>query len=173
LPFCYKTLTAKKPSEKPYPKELKNIGDHIRKRRLDLDLHQKDVATILGVDTMTVNNWEMGRRGPTLRAMPQIIEFLSYNPLNHSGEMMTLGERITRHRKALGISQKKLAKLLGVDWSTLAHWERGTSKPSRKLAERLASFLRVVPAMICLTKSFSVTNLLAASHAIVASAFAL
>jgi hypothetical protein len=62
LPFCYKTLTTKRPSEKPYSKELKTIGEHLRKRRLDLNLFQKDVAAILGADTMTGRQEGVGRR---------------------------------------------------------------------------------------------------------------
>jgi hypothetical protein len=47
---------AKIPPSRAYPVSLNNIRDHIRKRRLDVKLLQKDVAAILSVDTMTVNN---------------------------------------------------------------------------------------------------------------------
>jgi DNA-binding XRE family transcriptional regulator len=101
------------------------------------------VAKLLGVDSITVNNWEKGKCGPTLRLMPAIIEFLTFNPLNHSSDEASLGERIRLHRKAHGTSQKKLAKLLGIDWSTVAHWERATAKPSRRLATHVMSFLGI------------------------------
>ena len=65
MPFCQTTLKAKRPRIRAYPEELKTIGDHIRKRRLDLGLLQKDVGRLVGVDTTTVTNWEKGRTGPT------------------------------------------------------------------------------------------------------------
>jgi hypothetical protein len=40
LHFCEVTLTAKKPLSEAYPKTLKTLGDHLRKRRLDLNLFQ-------------------------------------------------------------------------------------------------------------------------------------
>lgn len=35
------------------------------------------------------------------------------------------GERLVRHRTTLGLSQKELARRIGVDSSTLARWESG------------------------------------------------
>jgi DNA-binding XRE family transcriptional regulator len=43
-----------------YPVELRSIGDHIRKRRLDLGLLQIEVAAQIGVTENTVLNWEHG-----------------------------------------------------------------------------------------------------------------
>ncbi|MHB9037748.1 MAG: helix-turn-helix domain-containing protein [Armatimonadota bacterium] len=56
------------------------MGDHIRKRRLDLGLLQKDVAKILGVTEASVFYWETHRASPRGRYIPRIIEFLGYLP---------------------------------------------------------------------------------------------
>ena len=62
LPFCHVRLKSPKPHPNSrYPKELNTLGDHLRKRRLDLDLVQKDVNRILGVDKTTITNWENNR----------------------------------------------------------------------------------------------------------------
>jgi DNA-binding XRE family transcriptional regulator len=61
------TLSAKRPPNSAYPKTLVTLGDHLRKRRLDVGLFQKDVAVAIGVDTMTICNWEKGRTEPELR----------------------------------------------------------------------------------------------------------
>ena len=45
-PFVKLTFRAKKPNRKPYPKELKTYGDHLKKRRLDLDLSQPPLVRI-------------------------------------------------------------------------------------------------------------------------------
>jgi len=77
LPF---TLTAQKPSEKVYPRDPVTLGDHLKKRSLDLGLFQKDVATTIGVDTATITNWEKGRSQPEIRFTPRVVEFLGYEP---------------------------------------------------------------------------------------------
>ena len=109
-----------------YPKSLTTIGEHIRKRRLDLGLLQREAAKRIGVTESTVYNWEKVME-PEVRFLPKIIEFLGYNPLP---EARTLGEQIVRCRKMLGLSRKKMAKHLGVDEGTLAGWERDIRVPS-------------------------------------------
>ena len=80
MPFCHFQLTAEKPSCLPYPAELNTLGDHIRKRRLDLGLTQREVARKLGVTESTIWNWEANRSSRQLRFMPKIIAFLGYDP---------------------------------------------------------------------------------------------
>jgi transcriptional regulator with XRE-family HTH domain len=104
------------------PTELRTIGDHIRRRRLELKMLQREVAVQLGVDTTCVFNWEAQISKPEIRYMPAIIAFLGYNPLP---EVTTIGERLVRQRTTLGLTQKDAAERVGVDPSTLAKWERG------------------------------------------------
>jgi transcriptional regulator with XRE-family HTH domain len=103
------------------------LGDHLRKRRLDLGLLQKEVGSIIGVDETTIHNWENNRSSPSLYAVPKVIRFLGYNPLPSSPT--TLGEKLLSYRKLNGITQEELARRLGVDPTTLARWERGKSRP--------------------------------------------
>ena len=135
LPFCYLTLLTKRPLPGAYPKTLVTIGDHLRKRRLDLGLLQKDVAVTIRVDTTTVYNWENNRTEPPLRFIPKISDFLGYEP--PLPDPATLGQTIKRYRYMRGISQNELARQLGVDPTSLARWERDESKPCTKLKNRL------------------------------------
>jgi len=135
LPFCHLAFQAKKPLFEAYPKELRTLGDHLRKRRLDLALTQKDVATNLGTCKASVWNWENNRATPALRFVPRIIEFLGYTPDDTKPE--TLGQKIVAFRRRRGLTQKDLAWRLGVDPSTIASWERGEQRPSKRLAQRL------------------------------------
>ena len=114
-----------KPVASHYPDTLSTLGHHIRKRRLDLGLYQKDVARRLEVTTDSVAYWETNRNQPSLRMIPRIIEFLGYVPNINDSAGETFGEWIVRARQRLGLSQKALARRLGVDPSTLAHWEYG------------------------------------------------
>ena len=122
-----------------YPKILNSIGDHIRKRRLDLKLCQKDVAGILKVDDMTIVCWEKNRNTPCTSQIPKIIEFLGYIPYN-SKDCTDLKDKLQYFRKLAGLSQEKLADLLQVDESTVASWERGEHKPSKTLLNKLNKF---------------------------------
>lgn len=138
LPFCQTTLTAKRPPEKAYPRELRTIGDHIRKRRLDLKLLQKEVARLLGVDTTTVTNWEKNRCGPTLRILPSVIEFVGYSPFQALDG--TLGQQIKSYRKTIGMSQKKMARQIRVDPTTLSRLERSQGRQLVVVLHRYACF---------------------------------
>jgi transcriptional regulator with XRE-family HTH domain len=140
LPFCSITLTAKKPLNPAYPEHLKTLGDHIRQRRLDLGMHQKDVAALVNVTTSTVTNWERGRTSPRLCLLPKVFKFLGYNPLQDNAT--NLGEKIKQYRIQKGFSLRRLAKELGVDPGTLAKWEREGSEPCEKLQTFLNSFLK-------------------------------
>jgi transcriptional regulator with XRE-family HTH domain len=73
-------LTAKRPNPSKYPKIIKSLGDHIRARRLELGMLQREVAEVLGVDTMTITNWERNRCNPSARMLPRILRFLGYSP---------------------------------------------------------------------------------------------
>jgi len=78
-PICKIILLAKKPCHKPYPKELITYGDYIRKKRLDLNLLQREVAEILHVSEDTITGWENGRCAPQTRYISKIISFLGYS----------------------------------------------------------------------------------------------
>tara|TARA_B100000315_G_scaffold32482_1_gene27385 strand:+ start:275 stop:496 length:222 start_codon:yes stop_codon:yes gene_type:complete len=61
-------------SEEDYPLNPKTIGEHIRKRRMDLGLEQKDLAKIIGVTESSIWNWENGWN-PSKRYMKKIEGF--------------------------------------------------------------------------------------------------
>lgn len=119
-----------------YPKHLKTLGDHLRKNRLDKKLLQRDVCLQLGVKKDTVTNWETNRTSPSLSHIPKIIKFIGYIPWKVS-EGNILGKR-----QLLGISQKDLAKQIGVDPGTLAHWEAGKKKPAEIFRQNLEHFFK-------------------------------
>lgn len=68
LPCYHPVIKNTKKIKNPYyPKELKTLGDHLRKKRLDLKLFQKDVAKKLHTTIDTITNWEKNRCEPELR----------------------------------------------------------------------------------------------------------
>ena len=138
MPFCKVTLKAKKPASVSYPKTLNTLGDHLRKRRLDLKLLQKELAQKIGVDKTSIYNWENNRISPSFYFIPKIIEFLGYVPYDTKAN--TLGEKIKTYRKILGLTQKKLANLLDIDTSTIGHWERGKNRPTKRHLKNLTTY---------------------------------
>jgi transcriptional regulator with XRE-family HTH domain len=138
LPFCHISLMASKPKGSEYPKELKTLGDHIRTRRLDLKLLQKDVGQRIGGSVSDVWNWENNWASPAVKFIPAIIAFLGYNPVP---EPVALPERLVWFRLGWGWTQKAFAKVLGVDQTTLARWERGECDPLGKYQALVASVL--------------------------------
>ena len=128
LPFCKIELKAARPLSLPdYPNTLNTLGDHIRKKRLDLELLQKDVANIIDTTENTIWNWENNYATPSLPYIPNIIKFLGYAPFDTSNQ--TFGNNIIIYRKLHGISQREFARIIGIDPSTLGHWERGKISP--------------------------------------------
>lgn len=104
-----------------YPRSFNYIGDHIKSKRLDLRLTQKEIAEIIGVTPETVLNWEQGHiTEPTLKHWPHIIRFLGYCPYV---PCPTLSEKIAIWRKMEGIGSRQLAKEFGVDQRTYLKFE--------------------------------------------------
>ena len=135
LPFCKIELKAPRPPSPDYPQTLNTLGDHIRKKRLYLGLFQRDVADTIGTTESTIWNWENNYATPYISYIPNIIKFLGYVPFNTSYN--TLREKIVTSRKLLGLSQRKYARLIGIDPSTLGRWEQGKSTPRPEKLEKL------------------------------------
>ena len=60
-----------------YPVRPITVGEHIRKKRMDLGLLQREVAEIIGVTESSIWNWEHGTE-PELQYKSSIIIFLGY-----------------------------------------------------------------------------------------------
>ena len=58
----------------------RTIGEHMKKRRLELGLEQEQVASLVGVTWLSVSNWERAVYRPSKRPMPKIIAFLGFDP---------------------------------------------------------------------------------------------
>lgn len=99
------------------------MGQHIKKKRLELGLTLKEAGQRLGVTLFTVINWEYGRCEPSTHRLPAIREFLDYEP--EPIATTSLAEHLAAKRCEFGWTQKKAAGALGVDPSTWSAWEAG------------------------------------------------
>jgi transcriptional regulator with XRE-family HTH domain len=141
LPFCKSALWAQKPRFAAYPKELRTIGDHLKKKRLDLKMLQKEVAAKLQTTVCTYCGWERNQRNPSFRYMPKIVNFLGYIPFDT--EFENLGQKICAYRQLMGLRQKDLARLLDVDPCTIRSWEKGRHRLQRSLLKELDAFFAI------------------------------
>lgn len=103
-----------------YPKNPISIGEHIKKRRMDLKLYQSDVAESFGVSTDCLTYWENNRSTPQIIFYPKIIKFLGYSPLNF--DETTLRGRIKAFRYRIGTNSKMFGNLMKVHPSTITEW---------------------------------------------------
>lgn len=143
MPFCRFSLKARKPLSIQYHKSLETIGDHLRKRRLDLGLLQREVALLLGSTECSVYLWETNRTSPTFPFLPKIIEFLGYCPVDPSD---TPGRRLLWARLCNGLSQSRMAKAIGVDPNTLWRLEKGKWEGREKYLRMAIGFLEAMAA---------------------------
>jgi DNA-binding transcriptional regulator YiaG len=136
-PFIQTTLRHER-ERAGYPKELNDLGDHIRRRIMDLGINQKIAARHLGVIATSVTNWLKRRRAPDLRHWPKVIKFLGYDP---RPVPQGTGPALVHWREMRGLSQKKLAARLRIDPTTLARWERGERDPAGLYLARIRALL--------------------------------
>ena len=123
----------------PYAREPKTLGEHLKKRRYELGLRQKDVADKLEIGPSTYITWETDQAEPEIRYWPQIIAFLGRDPFANRGG--TLGERLQARYRELGIPRKRAAVLIGIDEGTLLRYERGKWRPGKRNAGIIERFL--------------------------------
>lgn len=114
------------------------IGEHLRARRLELELTQQAAADHLGFSVGTVLNWERHRTQVPVQAVPAVIAFLGYDPFPSP---RTLSERMAAKRRSMGWSIKEAAEALGVDEGTWGAWEREAVKPWTRYEQLLLRFL--------------------------------
>ena len=142
LPFSQMDYKVPKPKGDKYPKQLLTIGDHIKKRRLDLGLTQGEVANIIGTKSIdAVRNWELGKGDPQIHYMPEVIKFLGYIPVPVC--LDTLGDKVKTFRILRGLSHKAMGQLLNVNSSTIGSWEQNEFLPNKTKLTELNQLLEI------------------------------
>lgn len=142
LPFCEIPVSSPRPKIIRIPFEPKTIGEHIRKKRLERELLQSDVAKLIGVSTDCITYWENNRSYPQIQFMPAIIKFLGFFPL--AIDDSSLGGQILTFRNENGLSHKKLGNILGVDASTVSDWEKRRRFPNDNMFKEIDRLIGIL-----------------------------
>jgi DNA-binding transcriptional regulator YiaG len=65
-----------------YPTNPKTLGEHLRKKRIDLSLSMSQLAKLLGlgVTDISIEKWEKNKKRPSEPYRTRVIEFLGFDP---------------------------------------------------------------------------------------------
>jgi transcriptional regulator with XRE-family HTH domain len=139
VPFCQGvpfTVKSKKP--KDYSEQPQSLGEHIKKRRRELRLLQREAGERMGVSAETVANWEKDRTKPVPSQFGVVILFLGYDP---TPAPSSLAERVEAKRRSLGATLDQVAQYLGWDEGSLRRYVKGEWQLSPERAAALERFL--------------------------------
>jgi transcriptional regulator with XRE-family HTH domain len=121
-----------------YPTELRTIGDHIRRRRLDLGLSQRKAAARMGVSNSKIENWEGSQTTPPTAYLTRISGFLGYEVDDPAASLV---RALAGYRQAAGLTRAELARRIGVHPTVVFRWETGRRGMSRALLRTLEAFM--------------------------------
>jgi len=97
------------------------LGEHLKRKRLQSGLLQREVAEVLGACHTAYLNWETNQCEPFVRYYPAIIAFLGYAPWQAA---TTRQEQLLQFRRVQGWSIRQAAFEAGVDEGTWGRWEK-------------------------------------------------
>lgn len=124
-----------------YDFEPQTLGEHVRKRRLFLNMTQAEVGKQFDVTLFTVSNWENDYRVPLISHIPMLIKFLGYDPT--CSIPSSIAAHLLNKRRELGWTQRVAARNLGVDPCTWSSWECGGTIMTHEHRRLVASFLGI------------------------------
>ena len=129
-----------------FPTRLKEL-------RQSREITQSDLADILNVGSNTISQYETGNREPCFASLLRISEYFGVSVDYLLGisefhdqppvERMFFGDHLKKCRSNAGLSQKTLAKLLGISQQAVGSWETGRTSPSPEMIAEIASVLKV------------------------------
>jgi DNA-binding XRE family transcriptional regulator len=131
-------LKGQKPRPPGYPDRPETLGDHLRKRRLDLGISQRELAERIGVSKWCVENWERNRVQPSRTLARELRGFLGIEVPAHP---TPLAGRLMELRRSRNLTHAQVAGLLGVHRRTVIRWEMGKANPTPSLLNRVEMIL--------------------------------
>ncbi|MBL4663931.1 MAG: hypothetical protein JKY22_10370 [Flavobacteriaceae bacterium] len=117
-------MSAEFPKPKDYPTTITNLGEAIKRKRIDLRLPKTELARAFGVNPNTI--WQREDRGkkPNTSLMKKIIEWLGYVPPLGIDES-TLGGQLVIYRAKHGYTQEDVSGMLRINNREVSKIESG------------------------------------------------
>lgn len=122
-------------------------GTRIREKRLEKNLTIKDLSELTNISKATLSNIELNKYVLSLTNLRKIAEILK-TPISYLGYFEnlpeeTFGQKLLKARLCNGLTKRELAKKLGVNEKTIAHWEDEKQKPSYIYRDKINEFIKV------------------------------
>jgi len=102
------------PKPKDYPFEVTNLGDAIKKKRMDLKLSKVELGQVLNVTPESIGFYERNEKKPLLHILKRILDWLGYIP-PLGADRNTIGGQLYIYRIQKGLTQKEVARRLRID----------------------------------------------------------
>ncbi|WP_395745618.1 helix-turn-helix domain-containing protein [Prosthecobacter sp.] len=126
LPFCFFTIRAsrtalrfRKLTRKGFILNPESLGQHLKSKRLLLNLTQEQVAKQLGTVREQYERWERDEVSPAVSFWPRLIRFLGYYP----GPEVSFADWVLKARRMWGLSQYGLGRRINAIASAVRLWE--------------------------------------------------
>ena len=146
LPFCYFTLKASKTAlslrklvQMGFTLKPETLGQHLRSRRLVLNLTQAQAALHLNTLREQYDRWERDEVVPEVSMWPRLIHFFGHYPSN----CQSPADWVLRARRTLGLSQFAIGRKVGIIAETIRKWEHGKAEPPPDLLHRFQEMIQV------------------------------
>jgi transcriptional regulator with XRE-family HTH domain len=136
---------AKALKPKDYSETPLTLGQHLKKRRRELGLLQRQAGQRMGVSAETVANWEKGKTKPVPSQFKPAVAFLGYDP---TPDPQSLAERFEAKQRSLGTSLAQVARHLGWDPGSLKRYLDGRWRLSPGRRDALEAFLNAEDAAL-------------------------
>ena len=131
LPLC-RACRCKALRRKDYSEVRQALGEHLKKRRRQLGLLQREAAVRMEICKEACTNWEKDKTKPVAAQFRPVVTFLGYDP---SPQARTMAERVEAKRRGLGVTFDQIAGHLGWDPATLSRYLNGTWRiPANRMA---------------------------------------
>lgn len=140
LPFCFFTIRASRTAlrfrnltRKGFILNPQTLGQHLKSRRLLLQLTQEQVAKQLGTLREQYERWERDEISPVVSFWPRLIRFLGYYPAPISSPACW----ILKARRMLGLRQYAFGRKINVIAKVIRQWEHGEIEPPPSVLKKV------------------------------------
>lgn len=143
LPFYFFTIRASRTSlrfrnltRKGFILNPESLGQHLKSKRLLLNLTQDQVAQQMGTIREQYERWERDEISPVVSFWPRLIRFLGYYPAPSASP----ADWVLKARRLLGLSQYAMGRRVKAIAQDVRAWEHGEVEPSHTVLEKLRVF---------------------------------
>lgn len=128
-----------------------NVGEYIKKIRVDAGLSQEELGKQLGVQRAAVQKWECGRVQNLKRdIIKKLSTIFNVPPASfievYSNDIQSdalLSQKLKELRLNKGITQTEFAETFNIANGTVGNWETGKREPDYEMLSRIADFYGV------------------------------